>query len=219
MTPLLYIGAIEAAAADRGLHDIRILAKRVDVITTFDMMVVAKLAELRLGRKEGRAFMKLVIAELSKAKILGVIDECEATRYALPYPRMTLGELRVLLSRFTLDERRLIVFALASGMGLTEASFLQHKEIKIQSNINKWSTELRRFVSMIPRHIRCPFVFWESDRRGEASAMVGFEARFRSVTKASWPVFASLCENLIPLDTHEDAKEFATMFVLDSVHA
>lgn len=219
MTPLLYIGAIEAAASDRGLQDIRIMTKRVDVITTFDMMVAAKLIELRLGRKEGRAFMKLVIAELSKARILGVIDDCEATRYTLPYPRMTLGELRVLLSRFTLDERRLIVFTLASRMGLTEASFLQHKEIKIQANINNWSTELRRFVSMIPRHIRCPFVFWELDRRGQASAMVGFEARFRSVTKASWSVFASLCDNLIPLDTHEDAEEFATMFVLDSAHA
>lgn len=122
MTPLLYIGAIGAAASDRGLQDIRILAKRVDVITTFDMMVVAKLAELRLGRKEGRAFMKLVVAELSKAKLLGIIDECDATRYSLPYPHMTLGELRVLLSRFTLDERRLIVFALAARMGLTEGS-------------------------------------------------------------------------------------------------
>lgn len=216
---LLSIGDVSNVINGTGLEDLRLWSKAVHAVSQLDMVVLAKQCELKLGHKAGRQLMKRIVAELSKAKILGQVPSCVATNYTLPSPRLSLGELRRILLKFSYQERQLIVFALASGESLTHASFLQHKDVKIQSNINNWTSELRSFVAKIPRHITCPFVFWETDKRGHACAMVGFEARFRSVTKASWSVFAKLCDDLIPLDAEADGKEFATMFVLESIHA
>lgn len=218
MTLFIEVGEIRSILAEAGVDPMDVFSKPVKSVTGFEMMILNKTVESKLGRKHGRCVMKRIVTELARAQILGLVDPCPATEYQLPVPKLTLGEFRTILMKFTIEERRLIVFALATGKNLTECSFLQHKEIKKEANINNWSGELRRFIAGIPRHITCPFVFWELDNKKCATAMVGFDARFRSVTKASWQVFADLCSNLIPVDTHEDAKEFATMFVLESAN-
>ncbi len=218
MTPFLSIGETTTALAGTDLHELKVFYKPVDQITTVDMAVLTKQCELKLGRQRGKALMKRLLGELTRARLLGDIPKCPASIYTLPSPRLTLGEFRRLLAKFNQDERRLVVVALASGHGLTECSFFQHQEIKKIANINNWSAELRRFVQMIPRHISSPYVFWSNDKTGRPVPMIGFEVKFRQVTKASWQTFASLCGDLIPMDSEEDAKEFATMFVLESAN-
>lgn len=219
MTLFIEIGQIAQVVAQTCIGDSKTFQKSIHLVSKFDLMMLHKTLEQKEGRKQARQTMKSILLEITKAKIAGLICDCEATEFALPTPKLTLGELRIILSKFTIEERRLIVFALAVGKSLTECSFIQHREVKKESNINKWSPEVRRFISSIPRHITCPFVFWELDNRKQATAMVGFEAKFRSVTKASWMTFAGLCSELIPVDSHEDAKEFATMFVLEAAQA
>lgn len=218
MTLFISIDGIAEAIEGTDLDQLASFHKPINAVTSFDMTMLAKQCELRLGRQRGRTLMKTLTEKLSKAVMLGSIHACAATRFTLPSPRLTLGEFRRLITKFNHDERRLIVVALASGKGLTECSFFQHKEIKKIANINNWSAELRRFVEKIPRHIHCPYVFWDSELPGRPTAMVGFEVKFRDITKASWKTFATLCADLIPVDTHEDAKEFATMFVLESAN-
>lgn len=218
MTPFLSIGEIAKALEGTDLQELKVFYKPVDAITSVDMTVLAKQCELKLGRQRGKTLMKRLIAELNKAQLLGQISRCTASRFSLPSPRLTLGEFRRLLAKFNHNERRLIVVALASGKGLTECSFIQHKEIKKIANINNWSPELRRFVQMIPSHISSPYVFWDTNSNNKPVPMIGFEAKFKEVIKASWSTFSMLCADLIPLDTEEDAKEFATMFVLESAN-
>ena len=218
MTPFLSIGEIAKALEGTDLQTLKVFYKPIDQVSAVDMTVLAKQCELKLGRQRGRTLMKRLIGELNRAMLLGDIERCPAAKFALPSPRLTLGEFRKLITKFNHDERRLIVVALAANKGLTECSFFQHQEIKKIANINNWSNELRRFVQMIPSHINCPYVFWSSDHSGRPLPLVGFEAKFREIARASWSTFASLCGDLIPMDTQEDAKEFATMFVLESAN-
>lgn len=218
MTTLLSIDGIAAALEGTDLRTLKTLHKPIEVISDLEMTVLAKQFEMKLGRQRGRSLLRRILAELEKAALLGRIPRCSAARFTPPSPRLTLGEFRRLLLKFNHDERRLIVVALASGKGLTECSLLQHGEIKKMANINNWSAELRRFIEMVPRHISCPYVFWDSADPSNPVPLVGFEVKFREITKASWSTFAQLCTDLIPVDTESDAKEFATMFLLESAN-
>lgn len=219
MTLFISVAGVEQIVAEHGIANLFIFSKRIDAVTAFDMAWLSKQCELRFGRAAGKNVIKAILVAINKAALLGSISPCPATRFTPARPKLTIGEFKKILCKFSLDERRLIVVALATGKTLTECSFFQHEFIKQEANINNWPAELRRFVNKIPRHIRSPFVFWTNDRNKSPIALVGFEAKFRQVTKASWPVFAKLCEDLVPMDCHEDAREFATMFVLESVHA
>lgn len=218
MTLFLSIGAIEQALEGTALLQLKTFSKPITSVTRLDMTVLTKQCEIQLGRQRGRALMKRMLDELARAKMLGEILPCAATQFRLPRQRLTLSEFRRLLLKFNHNERRLIVVALAAEKSLVECALFQHKEIKKIANINKWTSELRRFVEMCPTHIRCPYVFWDIAHDGQPVAMVGLDAKFRKTAKASWSTFASLCSDLIPIDSEQDAKEFATMFVLESAN-
>jgi len=213
---LIEIGSIKDLIANTAIEGLAVFTRKLTDLTQLDMTVLYKVCESRLGREAGKKLFKSLILEVQREHVLGLIPDCPAATFTLPTPRLSIGELRRILMRFELVERQLIVFALSAQMTLTEAAFLQRKNIKAESNINKWTNELKRFVNSMPAHISCQYVFWDFDKNNRPTPLVGFEAKFRSVVKASWPVFAKLCEDLIPVDTHEDAKEFATMFVLEA---
>lgn len=219
MTCLAELGSIESIIQGTAIERSLVFKKPIHAVSLVEMTVLAKQCETHMGVREARNVMKQIMAELTKAKLLGAIADCPALSYNLSKPKLSIGELRRILIKFDHMERRLIVFALASGMSLTEASFVQHNEIKKISNINKWTNELRKFVSSTPRHLTCPYLFWSFGPKNLPNALVGFEHKFTDITKASWSVFANLCANLIPMDTEEDSREFATMFVLETINA
>lgn len=216
MTRFIELGSIESIIQGAAIERSLVFQKPIASVTATELAVLNKQCEMGEGLKSGKQLMKDVIAEIGKARLLGLIPDCEACRFRLPLPKLSVGELRRILIKFDHMERRLIVFALASGMPLTDAVFFQQNQIKKDFNINKWTHELRRFVYATPTHLHCPYVFWDFDASGTANALIGFDQKFVSITKASWSVFASLCDNLIPMDTEEDAREFATMFVLEA---
>lgn len=213
MPRFIDIGSIASHIETTPVEKLAVFLLDIQSVTSMNMLILAKQVELQAGRKEGRALMKKIVGELAKAKLLGVIPPCPATEYTLATPKLTLGEFSLILERFTPMERKLIAFALAADISLTEASFLQQKEKKIKANINKWSDDVRRLIASVPSHIHSEYVFWELNSQGKPSVMAGFESRFRIVTKASWPVFLELCKDMIPLDTRLDGKEFRQYLV------
>lgn len=217
MTRFIDTGSIESIIKGTAIERFPVFRKPVTDVTLMDMTVLTKRCEMHLGYKSGRAIMKAVIAELTKLQMLGVIDSCDATRYRLPTPRLTVGELRRILLKFNQMERRAIVVALTARVSLDTALGFQHNQIKKESNINRWPQELNRFIQATPRHLTCPYVFWEFDELHQAQPLSNFNQKFTDITKASWRVFATLCDSLVPIDSEQDAKEFAAMFVLESV--
>lgn len=216
MTRFIDTGAIASIIEGTAIERFPIFHKPLAAVTLTEMAVLAKQCEIHHGYKRGRELAKAIVAELTKLTMLGVLDECDAVRFRLPGPKLTTGELRRILLKFDHMERRAIVVALAARVSLETVLGFQHKQIKKESNNNNWTHELNRFIAATPRHITCPYVFWQFDETGNAVALNTFNQKFTDVTKASWRVFASLCDDLIPIDSEEDAKEFATMFVLAS---
>lgn len=218
MTSLSQLGSVESIIRGLFCEKHPIFHKPYQQISLVEMAAFAKECDLTIGMRKGRVLVKDLIAELHKLRMLGEADPCPATLFNLPTPKLTLGEFRRILLKFSPMERRLIVFALATGRSLVNASLFQHYQIKKDVNDNNWSNELRRFISATPRHITCPYLFWEFDENNQAKPLLDFDLRFKVITKASWQVFSGLCSNLIPLDTEQDGREFATMFVIESIN-
>lgn len=216
MTRFIDVGDVQGVISNTCLERSPVFLKDVEHVTHMDMLVLSKWAEMKEGRDRGRELTRLITREVLRMSMLGVIPSCPASAFIPATRRLTIGEFRKILEKFDLVERQLIVFSLAVGASPTECSFLLHKEAKQKANINKWSHEVRRFIQAMPRHIRCDFVFWRYDASNRPIALVGFESKFRQVVKAQWRVFAELCKDLIPVDADADAKEFATMFLLES---
>lgn len=216
MTRFLDVGDVQGVIRNTCLERSPVFLKDVEHVSHMDMLILSKWAEMKEGRQRGRELAKRVSSEALRMSMMGIIPSCPASTFMPAAQRMTLGEFRKILEKFDPVERKLVAFSLAAKISPTEASFLSNKEIKQKANIHKWSAELVRFVRAMPRHIRCDFVFWRYDRLNRPVALVGFESKFRQVTKAQWRIFAALCEDLIPIDADADAKEFATMFLLES---
>lgn len=216
MTRFLDVGDVQGVISNTCLERSPVFLKDVEHVTHMDMLILSKLAEMKEGRAKGRELSKRITGEALRMAMLGVIRHCPASAFTPASQRLTIGELRKILEKFDTVERKLIAFSLAVGRSPTECSFLLHKEAKQLANINKWSSEVRRFIQVMPRHLHCDFIFWRFDGSSRPVALVGFESKFRQVVKVQWRIFDELCKDLIPVDADADAKEFATMFLLES---
>ena len=212
MTRFASIGTIQSLIQDTAVADLPAFMRDVEHLSPLAVLVLTKQIEMTLGVKPGRALVKSILSELDAARNSGLVSDCPATQFKLKPPVLTAGEFRLIMSRFDLMERKLIVFALGARMSLVEAAALKHGEAKRLANMHSWSPEIRQLLRSLPANLHCPFVFWQINASGKATHLLDFESRFKIATKASWPVFAALCENIVPVDTYADGDEFRQAF-------
>lgn len=217
MTRFASIGTIQSLIQDTAVADLPAFMRDVEHLSPLAVLVLTKQIEMAMGVKPGRALVKAILAELAASQSAGLITDCPATRFKPKPPVLTVGEFRMIMSRFDLMERKLIVFALGTRMSVVEAAALKRAEAKRLANIRSWSSEIRQLLRSLPANLGCPFLFWKVHASGQATHMLDFESKFKITTKASWAVFAALCENIVLVDSYADGDEFRQEFALSAL--
>lgn len=209
MTRLIEVSGVQELAQNVGIEHLKLFQAEVTQMSDLAMKILVKQFRMKLGLKDGHAMAKRVLLEIKKAAALGEIPSCPASRHVLETPRLTMDEFRRLVSRFEPIERCLICFALDTGMNLLDASLVRHDKVKALLNINrgKWHEEVAVILQQTPRHLRCPYVFWESNEQGEPGPIMDIHSRFRERVGISWPTFELLVKDMIMIDRQKDARE------------
>lgn len=214
MTRFVDIGTIAELIKGTDLAEMPVFMRPITHLTNLAMLVLHKQIEIALGNKEGRALMKQIVAELQMALASNLVPICPATQYRLKAPILTAGDFKAILAKFSITERKLIIFALGTKMDIMNAAVLKRKDAKILANLQQWSPEIRQLVRSLPASLQCEYLFWQykpgTDR---AEHMLDFGSRFKIATKASWGIFASLVANMAMIDQHSDGEEFRERFI------
>lgn len=120
----------------------------------------------------------------------------------------TAGDLRRILEPLTLVKRKLVLYALDSGKDLGYACALQWRMVtrKPIDGYAQW------ILMSMPRHIVCPYVFWEYDETGTPKTFT--EESIEDALEMVSPLITmdrlrAGYQAIIWFDAREDADDFA----------
>lgn len=151
--------------------------------------------------------VELALNEIMRAVVRGEIRANRLARMRLPQKPVTLGDVKRMLSNFSLIRRKAILFALEADMQLEDVVLLRWKYCKVE-NFDGPAGEL---IRSLPRHITCDFVFWEYNRNAIGTPLFGLVDQFNDLAcKLSWDDFKQLYARAVPYDYDLEAAAFET---------
>lgn len=196
MTRILDIGTVAHLINGTPAKDLPFFLRNVEHVSRLAMISTSQLLEIKIGAKRGRTLMRQISMELRRAYEQGLIADCPAARYDASGTKLTEEDFRMIMARFTLMERKLILFSLATKMDIVEASAIKRSEIRALAKEQAWPEKTLTLVSSITPHLQTTFLFWQLNAKGTVEPMLSFGSRFYITTKLHWPVFASLAIQL-----------------------
>lgn len=196
MTRILDIGTIAHLIEGTPVRTLPFFIRKVEHPTRLAMISTAKILEAEMGEKRGRTMMRQIRMELRRAFDQGLVEDCPAVRYDPTDDKLTEEDFKSIMSRFNLQERKLILFSLATRMDIVEAAAIKRVDVRSLAKAYGWSDEIHAMVASIPAHLSTPFLFWRVKDSGLVEPMLSLGSRFYAATKIHWRVFASLAYEL-----------------------
>lgn len=183
----------ESKTFSKFIQRTKLWKKPIASISTFQLVACHKRLLIREGRQIADGTLKAICAEAFLKFVAGEIESCDLVYFNPPKQRMSVSEAASILERFSIEERRAIVFSVSSGLVLDETILLTHCE-KLEKVLNDshYKPIANYIIKTQPVHIRSNFVFWKNSEL--PSPILDLPVRFESVSGYSWDHF---CEELI----------------------
>ena len=192
MTRLIDIGNLQSVISGSAIERLPIWIVPATQISSLAMKNLMMQIRKKLPGQEGRKIAGLIASELYQARALGMIPECAATHPESFKPKLSQHDIKHILGKFTVMERRLIVFALLTREYLALAAGTTHASLQRRG----WTDDrLRKALAIArraPRHIGSEWVFWVGGNQQKPCQMPDIDSKFRRATKMRWEVFAEL---------------------------
>lgn len=194
MTRLIDIGSLNNIISEPAITRLPIWIMPVTQISRLAMKNLVTQIRQKMPGLQGRSITGVIASELYQAKALGEIPECPATHPESFNPKLNQDDIQRILGKFTVMERRLIVFTLLTREHLVLAAGTTHTKLRRQG----WTGErLRKALAIArraPRHIGSEWVFWADGNQPKPCPMHDIGSKFFRATKMHWGVFSDLFE-------------------------
>lgn len=139
-------------------------------------------------------------------------DALDLLEHDTPREQFTSGDLVEWLEVTTLARRRALLFVLETGLDPREVIELTWKDLR-KLNLTSMALEL---VAATVRHIRLPYVFWDTMPNGAAAPLFGLHETALEVSQGlGIAVMRRLYRDMLMLDAKMEAAAFDADFKLE----
>lgn len=194
MTRLIDIGNLQSLISGSVIARLPIWIVPVTQISSLAMKNLMMQIRNKLPGQGGRKIAGLIASELYQARALGMIPECAATHPESFKPRLSQHDIKHILGKFTVMERRLIVFALLTREHLALAAGTSHTSLRRRGWTDGRLRKALAIARRAPRHIGSEWVFWVEGNQLKPCSIPDIGSKFFRATKMRWEVFAELFE-------------------------
>ena len=208
MTPALKdIGRISELLGVSPLSQSTIWNQLVYTIKPAQLLAFEKRHSLMGKRDLAESSVDIAQAEVQKAVARNEIDIPVMLSYVRPArTHLTAGELRDGLLRVGKFQTAAILFGLETKMDSMMVSTLTHQRLNLAGELSPLA---RKCLSLFPRHIRSPYVFWDQSKSdGRVTPLYGLDVIVFETFGLLWGELAFGYENLIMIDTNADRVSF-----------
>lgn len=207
MPTLAQLGSLPALLPNSLLSTSPLWKREVKSVRSLDLALF-----LRLHKGSGNYLKALREVDVLKNAVMQAhIDDAlpedalSLMEHTAAHERLSLGEFVEWLEQTTLARRRAILFCLETEMNVKAAIDLTWRDLR-QVQMTEFATEL---VRASVRHIRLPYVFWDTLPNGAAAPLFGLQETALEVSQGlGINVLRRLYRDLVPLDPAADLEAF-----------
>lgn len=141
-----------------------------------------------LGQREAESVIDDAVRACMEAYLLGDLETNAWMMYCCPL--VAEEQVAARMERFSIMERYTIAIAVSASLSLREAITLTWN---VAGHLSKtWPDDARVLLKCVPRHIRCPNVFWAHNSLGEPKPLYHLEGEVLDAFGMPWVDVARL---------------------------
>lgn len=192
MTILKNVGDIAGLSVCEPLSRTKIWESNVSELTLKQIHLAYERVKLDKGAKIAKEAFGVAQNEVIKAQMFGDVGRNEFSVFRMPESPTLFSDVIRMLGKFTIAEKRAIIYASANEIHIREAATIKWGEEP--PSISPFITNLLR---ILPRHITCRNLFWRYKEDGSVEPLSHIEAKFMSTTGKTWSEFVNSTSRVI----------------------
>ena len=192
MIKLKNVGDISSLGVCSPLSETKIWECDIEAITHKTVRLAYERVKLNHGSSVAHECFSVSQNETIKAQMFGDIGRNEFSTFRLPESPTLFSDVLRTLEKFTIGEKRAIIYAIANEIHIRQAANLLWGEQP--SSVSPFITNLLR---ILPRHITCRNLFWRYNEDGSVEPLKGIESKFMSKTGKTWGDFVKSTDRIV----------------------
>lgn len=207
MPTMAQMGTLPNILTDSLLSKSPLWQRELRTIKPFDLSLFIRLHKGTTNYFRAVREVEELKTSVMQANIDGTLDDqsLDILDHDKPREVFTSGDLVEWLENTTLARRRALLFALEQNLDPRRVVELEWADLR-KMNLSLMAREI---LQSMPRHIRLPYVFWDTLPNGSAAPLFGLNETVLEVTQGlGMAVMQRLYGNMVMLDANAEAKAF-----------
>ena len=170
--------------------------KDVSELSDIKLLTTYALLKNRKGHYTANRAIKHVIQQVRRAQFFGYIDDDNELKFEPNAGILTLNDFNTHMEKLGIIEARMFLFALGSGLDLTDLSTITWDQARRLDRHKKLNPVASEIIRTSVRYFKTNLLFWQTGKKGQAIPCLDIDHIVSQVTGRKWSDYVKAYFNM-----------------------